>query len=155
VLELLLIAAAFALLHWWQTRPLASGPAPELSGPAVSGEQLNLRELRGRTVLVHFWAEWCPLCRAGQDSIQSIAADYPVITVAMQSGDAVVVRNYLEEESLSLPTLADPRAEISGEWGVSAVPTSFVIDPDGVISYREVGFTTEAGLRTRLWAASQ
>lgn len=154
-LELALILAAFATVHWWQTRPLASGPAPALSGLSVSGEQLDLRQLRGKGVLVHFWAEWCPVCRAEQDAIQSISADFSVISVAMQSGDQAAVRHFMEQESLSFPTLADPQGEIAGDWGVSAVPTSFVIGPDGVIDYSEVGFTTETGLRTRLWAAGR
>ena len=154
-LNLALILAAFAAIHWWQTRPLASGSAPSLNGRSVSGEPLDLRGFRGRSVLVHFWAEWCPVCRAEQGAIQSIADDFPVITVAMQSGDGAAVREFMEQEALSFSAIADPRGEIAGDWGVTVVPTSFVIDPEGVIRYNEVGFTTEPGLRARLWAAGR
>ena len=121
----------------------------------MSGEALDLRGLRGKSVLVHFWAEWCPICRAEQGTIQSIADEFPVITVAMQSGNAAAVQAFMEQESLSFSTIADPRGDISGDWGVDVVPASFVIDPEGVIRYTEVGFTTELGLRTRLWAAGK
>ena len=154
-LEIALIVATFAAIHWWQTRPLASGTAPELKGVSVNGEPLELEELRGNSVLVHFWAEWCPVCRAEEGTIQSIAGDFPVITVAMQYGDRAEVLRYLEHSSLSFPTLADPHGEIAGDWGVSVVPTSFIIGPDGSIDYSEVGFTTEAGLRVRHWAAGR
>lgn len=154
-LNLALILAAFAAIHWWQTRPLASGAAPALNGRSVSGKPLELRGFHGRGVLVHFWAEWCPVCRAEQGAIQSIADDFPVITVAMHSGDRAAVREFMEQEALSFSAIADPRGEIAGDWGVTVVPTSFVIDPEGVIRYREVGFTTEPGLRMRLWAAER
>ncbi len=152
-LDLALILAALAAIHWWQTHPLASGAAPVLSGRSVSGEALDLSGFRGRSVLVHFWAEWCPVCRVGQGAIQSIADDFPIITVAMQSGDGAAVRDFMKQQSLSFSTIADPQGDIAGKWGVKAVPTSFVIDPDGIIRYSEVGFTTEPGLRARLWAA--
>ncbi|GEM_PF-160473 len=149
------ILAAFAAVHWWQTRPLATGEAPPLKGRTVDGAAADLRAAQGRPVLVHFWAEWCPVCRLEEDGIAAIAGDHRVITVAMQSGDAARVRAYLKRHGLGFPVLADPHGAIAGDWGVRAVPTSFVIGPGGRIRFREVGFTSEAGLRARLWAAAR
>ncbi len=148
-----LVVAAFAVIHWWQTRPLASGQAPKLSGLSVSGEHLDLHRDLGRPALVYFWAEWCPICRAEQGTILSIAEDYPVISIAMQSGDAGTVQKYLVEQRFDIPTIADPRAEIAGLWGVKSVPTSFIIALDGEIAHAAVGYITEPGLRARLWSA--
>jgi peroxiredoxin len=151
IANLLLILAVFIGIQWWQARPLASGPAPDLKARLVTGEAIDLGQYRGKTVLVHFWAEWCPVCRAEQGNIQAIAEDFPVVTIAMQSGGASAIREHMAEQGIDFATIADPRAEISGAWGVTAVPTSFVVDPEGVIRFTAVGYTTEPGLRTRLW----
>jgi peroxiredoxin len=60
---------------------------------------------------------------------------------------------YVEEQGLTFAVAADPDATIAGQWGVAAVPTSFVLDPEGRIRFSVVGYTTEVGLRVRLWAA--
>ena len=104
-------------------------------------------------MLVHFWATWCPVCRAEQDTIEALAKDHPTVTVAMQSGAAAVVAEHLNKEALSFPVLNDPDGAISAEWGVRAVPTSFVVDGAGQIRFVEVGYTTGLGLRLRLWLA--
>jgi peroxiredoxin len=106
-------------------------------------------------VLVHFWATWCPICRTEQDTINAIARDTPnVITVAMQSGSRDEVEKYLKQQGLSFPVLNDPDGRIAAAWGVHAVPASFIIDPDGQIRFVEIGYTTETGLRLRLWLAA-
>lgn len=148
-----LILALFAAVHWWQTRPLASGAAPPLVADLVGGGRVDLAALQGRPVLVHFWAEWCPVCRAGQGAIEAVSKDFTVVTVAMQSGDAQAVREHLQGQGLSFDTVADPAGLVAGDWGVRAVPANFIIDASGTIRFTEVGYTTEAGLRARLWAA--
>ncbi len=153
--NILLIMAVFAAIQWWQARPLASGPAPDLRAKLVSGEPVDLDQYLGKTVLVHFWADWCPVCRAEQGNIQAIAKDFAVVTIAMQSGSARAIHEYMAEQGLDFATIADPRAEISSAWGVKAVPTSFVVDPEGVIRFTAVGYTTETGLRARLWAVEK
>jgi peroxiredoxin len=150
-----LFMLALLLLQWWQSRPLASGPAPTLAAQLINGETVDLKNYRGKPVLVHFWAEWCPICSAEQDSIQSLSEDFEVLSIAMQSGQAQTVRAFMQQENLSFPTIADPLGEISGQWGVRAVPVSFIIDGQGDIRFSEVGYTTEAGLRARLWAAKK
>ena len=104
-------------------------------------------------MLVHFWATWCPICRAEQGSIDALARDTPVITVAMQSGDRNAVVQHLRKEELNFPVLNDPDGVIAAQWGVRAVPASFIVDGAGQIRYVEVGYTTGIGLRLRLWLA--
>jgi peroxiredoxin len=150
-----IFVVVFGLVQWWQARPLASGPAPELTGLGVDGRPHRLGNLRGQTVLVHFWATWCPVCNATDGAIQSIAEDYPVISIAMQSGSPTDILEHMAEQGLSFPAISDPRGEIAGLWGVTGVPTSFIIDPRGRIAHTSIGFSTEAGLRARLWAAGE
>lgn len=145
--------AIFAGLQWWRSDPLASGDAPPLTGTLIGADQFDLQTLRGSAVLVHFWAAWCPVCQLGDDSIDAIAKDFKVITIAMQSGGAKEISAHLRNEGFSFPVIADPYAEIASRWGVTAVPASFVIDPAGHIKFATLGHTTEAGLRARLWAS--
>ena len=140
-------------VRFWQQQGVASGPAPLLAGVKLSGEPFVLAALNGQPVLVHFWATWCPVCRAEQDAIEALAKDYPTITVAMQSGEASAVAAHLNKEALSFPVLNDPDGAISAQWGVRAVPTSFVVDGAGRIRFVEVGYSTGLGLRARLWLA--
>ncbi len=152
--RLALIVALFAVLYWWRSVPLASGQAPALAGDVVGTGSMDLEDLRGRPVLVHFWATWCPSCRLGDDGIDAIAEDYDVITVAIQSGGLAEIRRHLNEEGLSFPVIPDHHGELATRWGVPGVPTSFVIDGNGQIRFTAVGYTTEIGLRGRLWAAT-
>jgi len=137
----------------WQQSGVASGPAPALTGVLLDGKTVTLAAYAGRPLLVHFWATWCPVCRAEQGSIDALAHDAAVITVAMQSGDREAVVQHLRKEALSFPVLNDPDGVIAAQWGVRAVPASFVVDGAGQIRYVEVGYTTGIGLRLRLWLA--
>ena len=137
----------------WQQNGTASGPAPALAGELLDGKPVALAAFAGRPVLVHFWATWCPICRAEQGSIDALARDVTVITVAMQSGDRDAVIQHLRMETLSFPVLNDPDGVIAALWGVRAVPASFIVDGAGQIRFVEIGYTTGIGLRLRLWLA--
>jgi peroxiredoxin len=152
--NLLLIATLIAAVQWWQTRDLPKGHAPSLSGALLDGRSVDLEDYRGRPVLVHFWATWCPVCRAEQGTIQRLAEDFPILTVATSSGKAPQIRNYLNEQMLDFPVLPDERGELARQWQVGGVPASFVIDPRGNIASTTMGYTTGLGLRLRLWLAS-
>jgi len=156
LLSILLVLAVFIGVQWWQARPLASGPAPALSGTLLDGRPLSLERLGaqgdGRPVLVHFWATWCPMCKMGQGTIDAIARDHRVVSVAMQSGNASDLRAYMDEQGLSFPVVPDQDGTLASAWGVPGVPASFVVDGAGRIRFATVGYTTEAGLRARLWA---
>ncbi len=148
----LLLVIVFGV-RTWQQRDMASGDAPLLLGVTLAGERYTLPARPAHPVLVHFWATWCPVCRTEQGNIAAIARDHDVITVAMQSGSAQEVARYLQEQGLNFPVVNDADGSLSGIWGVHAVPASFIIAPDGQISFVEVGYTTEIGLRLRLWWA--
>jgi peroxiredoxin len=75
--------------------------------------------------------------------------------VATTSGDAEAVRAYLAQQGLSFPTLVDEDGSVGRTWGVKGVPASFVVDADGQVAHAAVGYTTELGLRLRLWLAGR
>lgn len=154
-LELLVFIVIIFGVRAWQQRDIVTGMAPPLSGTLLDGKPFVLAAKPAQPVLVHFWATWCPICRAEEGSIESLAHDNPnVITIAMQSGNSAVVQQYMREQSVSFPVINDADNQISARWGVQAVPASFIVDTDGKIRYVEVGYTTGVGLRLRLWLAS-
>jgi hypothetical protein len=86
LVNLVLIVVAFGALQWWKSRPLASGPAPPLAGVTLSGRAFDLQAVGPEPILVHFWATWCPVCQLMDGTIEAIAKDYRVITVAPALG---------------------------------------------------------------------
>lgn len=151
---------ALLAVHAWQTRHVPSGPAPGFSAPAVAapnGTTVSLAQWRaahpGQPVALNFWAEWCPVCKLEQGNVSRVARHWPVLTVALRSGDAPAVQRELARRGLAWDAVADPHGEIAAAYGVSAVPAFIVIDADGRISTSSVGYTTTPGLWLRLlWA---
>jgi thiol-disulfide isomerase/thioredoxin len=151
--EALILVIVIVGIRAWQQRDVVSGATPALAGSLLDGSAYVLPERR--PVLVHFWATWCPVCSAEQGSIQSVSqGDYEVVTVAMQSGSPADVARHMARQRLDFPVLNDADGRISAAWGVHAVPASFIVDRDGQIRFVEIGYTTEIGLRLRLWLAA-
>ncbi|WPL17200.1 Stage IV sporulation protein H [Thiorhodovibrio winogradskyi] len=150
--DLVIVLAVVGLVQWWQARPLATGMAPPLAGvEVVSGDRLDLANLRGKPVLVHFWGTWCPVCRLMDGTIARIAEDHTLVSVAMYSGSADEVSAYLDENDHVFPVVLDPNGQMAGRWGVVGVPASFIIDADGRIRFATRGVRSGPGLRLRLW----
>lgn len=150
--EALILAAIVGAVSVWQNRGLAEGVAPPLAGTRTDGSVVTLGA-DGTATLVVFWATWCKVCRAEAGNIESVAADWPVITVAMQSGDRDAVRAHLAARGLQTPSLEDDGSDIAKAWNVRVVPAHFIVDGAGNIRFRSVGYTTTLGLRARLWWA--
>ncbi|MCG6897873.1 MAG: protein disulfide oxidoreductase [Thiocapsa sp.] len=154
LIDIALILAIVAGVHWWKARPLVSGEAPPLAELTLDGRALDLADLRGQPVLVHFWASWCPMCKLMDGAVAALARDHPVVTVAMQSGDRAALQDVMRQTGHDFPVIADPTGQIAGRWGVIGVPASFVVDSAGQIRFATVGVSTEPGLRLRMWAAA-
>lgn len=150
-IELLIILAVFGGITTWQNSGLASGKAPPVAGLRTDGSPVKVSP--GETALVVFWATWCGVCKAEARNIEAVAQDWPVVSIAMQSGERDEIADYLKERDLKLPAIADDDSNIAEAWGVRVVPAHFVVDPAGNIRFRVVGYTTTWGLRARLWWA--
>lgn len=137
----------------YQLRDVARGPAPALAGIDMHGRPLSLEAYRGKPVLLHFWATWCGVCKAEQSNIDAIARALPVVSVASESGDARKVSAYVREHAIAPEVIVDPSGTLARSFGVHAFPTTFVIDAAGHIRHAEVGYTSELGLRLRMWLA--
>ncbi|MCY1366971.1 periplasmic protein thiol:disulfide oxidoreductase, DsbE subfamily [compost metagenome] len=158
---LLLVLAVVFGVQAWQTRHVPSGTAPELAftvlHPDGSRSSTTLADWRathpGQPVALHVWAEWCPICRTEEHSVTRLARDWPVLTVAMQSGPPDAVARVLAKRQLPWATALDTRGEIARALGFRAVPAFVVVDDRGRLRGASVGYTSEIGMRLRLWWA--
>ena len=157
--QLAMLVAIVVAVQAWQTRHVPAGPAPDLAisvlqpdGTTISTTLAQWRQAHpGQPVALHFWAEWCPICRTEENSITRLAQDWPVLTVAMQSGPATKVGQVLQQRQLPWQTAVDTRGELTRAFGFQSVPSFVVIDGQGRLRSASAGYTTELGMRLRLW----
>lgn len=151
--QVALVLLVLGAVHLYRTWDTASGQAPAFQARDLHGRPVALSDYAGQPMLVHFWASWCPVCRLEEDSIDALARDRPVLTVALDSGSDGELKQYMTEQGLEFTVINDRDGAIAARYGVQGVPASFVIGPQGDIRFTSVGYTTGVGLRLRLWLA--
>jgi len=151
-LEIAIIIAIIFAVRSWQQRNLVEGIAPSFQSILLDGKTINLEDFNGKPLLLHFWADWCPFCKLEEGSISRIKNDWPVLTIAYQSGGEKNVAKHMKERNIqSWPTIVDQNGQLADLFGVTVVPTSIILDGEKNIRFSEVGLTSEWGLRLRLW----
>lgn len=142
----------------WQARNLVppGEPAPALSLPQLDGDPVDLEALRGKAVMVQFWATWCGVCKREFGALNAVHEDATddrvLLTVVEDHDDLDALRAFADERELDYPILlAD--AETLQAWNVGAFPTTYWIAPDGTVSARRVGAVTRWGMAWRLGRA--
>ena len=132
---------------------LAGRPAPEVAGPDLSGHEVRLSSLRGRYVVVNFFATWCTPCVREHPELvrfqarHELAGDATVVSVVYDDQPSDVQR-FFAERGGTWPVVTNERAKV--EWGVRGVPESFLVDPEGTVLVRVVGGVTNTGLERLL-----
>lgn len=153
-LFLLLLAAVTTVSDAWRSRAVPDQGLPDWPLHSLEGETIDLDSLSAEgPVLVYFWATWCGVCKLVSPTVDWLADDYTVISVALTSGDSRRVARYMTAKGYHFPVVNDPRGELARAWGISATPSIAVIR-NGEISSFTVGITTPPGLLARLWWAS-
>ncbi len=143
VLFLLITGLSLSLAGFTATatelKPTKPRPAPELNLSALDGGRVNLADLRGRVVLVNFWAVWCPPCRKEMPSMERLSkllAERPFTILASNAGETPEqIRPFLKEVPLTFPILLDQDSARMKAWRVFVLPTSFLVDKQGQIRY--------------------
>ena len=141
-------------ISWWKSRDAFTGNLSEFNVELMDGSRFMISKYSGKPVLFHFWATWCPICDLQKGSVESIAKDYPVISIASWSEGSAEVKSYMQENELKFPVMLDESGQLARYFGLKGVPASFILSPSGEIKFVETGYTTELGLRIRLWLSS-
>lgn len=109
--------------------------APDFTLPTLTGTDIKLSDLRGRPVLLNFWATWCAPCRVEMPELeaayQSHTADKLAIIAINREETAALVEPFVTEMGLTFDIALDEKAEISNLYGVFNMPTSYFLDGSG------------------------
>ena len=118
--------------------------APDFTLPDLTGKPVRLAEFRGKTVIIDFWATWCPPCEFQVPELNALrkahaeAADVAVLGIAVDVEGVEVVAPWSEEKGIEYITLIGDE-DLAREFGAMGFPTLVVVGPNGVIESRHVG----------------
>jgi cytochrome c biogenesis protein CcmG/thiol:disulfide interchange protein DsbE len=139
-------AAPRLLPHLGAVVGLSSGGriVPAYDVTTLDGRHLTTDSLRGRVVLVNFWATWCGPCRVEMPLLQRMyerhrSRGFVLLGLSVDRGSADAVRRYLREQGVSYPVAIVGAAEERAFGGVRGYPTSFLIDRSGVVQHAVIG----------------
>ena len=123
--------------------PGESVEAPTFSLPDLTGRKIQLKDYRGRLVFLNFFATWCGPCREEMPGMERLFRAYQdkglaVLAIDMQES-AKTVRPFVQELKLSFSSLLDTKGSVSHEYGIRALPGSFLVGRDGNILWRAMG----------------
>jgi thiol-disulfide isomerase/thioredoxin len=126
-------------------------PPPVLQTRLLDGRVVSLEQLRGKVVLVNFWATWCPYCRHEMPAMEAFYQDYRgqgfEILALSQDDSADAVADFMARESYRFPVAMADASSAAAFGGVSRLPTSFVIDKQGVVRHKISGQVHYARLK--------
>lgn len=149
VFYLLVSLIIFATQFLYESN-MVFGTPPAMPSQTIDGQPVSDQSAKGPGI-IYFWAEWCSLCKRMQKPVSMILADYPGVTVSVKSGDKREVTEYLLDNGLHWRVANDANGEVSDSFGVIAVPTLFFFNKEGNIIFASSGYTSEPGIRFRLW----
>jgi cytochrome c biogenesis protein CcmG/thiol:disulfide interchange protein DsbE len=125
----------------------AQGVAPAFVLPEIGGGQVSLADLRGKVILLNFWATWCPPCRREIPDFISLQGQYGaqgLQIVGIGTDEPEKVRAYAQENGMNYPVLFGTDDVALKYGGIDAIPTTFLIDRQGRIVTKYVGLRSRA-----------
>jgi cytochrome c biogenesis protein CcmG/thiol:disulfide interchange protein DsbE len=137
-----------------ETAPRKGFLAPDFSLTTLDGATVQLSDLRGRPVLINFWASWCGPCRAEMPHIKAAyethSGDGLIVLGIDQLESPPQVARFVEEFDLTFPILLDRDGKVSEAYQARALPTSFFVDANGIIRDAFTGPMTAGLIESKL-----
>jgi cytochrome c biogenesis protein CcmG/thiol:disulfide interchange protein DsbE len=143
------LCLALAFLPQCGRKVKESGAAPDFTLKTLEGEQMTLTSLKGKVVLLDFWATWCGPCRESIPHLVNLHKNYRekglvILGMSADKGDGDVVRRFVKSMDIPYPIMITPE-EVLRSYGVTALPTTVFIDREGKIREKMIGFNSKIG----------
>jgi len=118
--------------------------APEFRLLAMNGRTASLSEFRGKVVMVHFWATWCPPCVDEIPTLDRLyrsfaGKDFEMLAVSVDEGGLASVGPFMQKNRLTVPVLFDPDRRIAALYGTYKFPETYIVDRNGVVRHKVIG----------------
>ncbi|NQT33107.1 MAG: TlpA family protein disulfide reductase [Candidatus Omnitrophica bacterium] len=123
----------------------AQAMAPDFTLKDLEGNPFSLSNVKGKVVILDFWATWCPPCRMEIPHFQALSTEYKdkglvVIGIALDDGGAAVVGPFAKSNGVTYPILIGNQQVAAAYGGIRGIPTTFIIDRKGRIVEKYVGY---------------
>ncbi len=122
---------------------LAGYSPPDFTLPTLDGSSIALSDLKGKVVLINFWATWCSPCREEMPSLERLYRHFKYEKFALLAVDIMEhpekVKKFAREYNLSFPILLDRTGDISAKYAANALPTTYIIDKEGKAVGKAIG----------------
>ena len=142
-LKALLVAAALAIAPALSAGD-AGGPAAAFSLKSRTGGEVSLSSLKGKVVLINFWATWCGPCRKEMPLLEQIQKKYAPLGFTMLGvnveEDTRLMDTFLKDVPVTFPVLLDPANGVSKLYNVSAMPSTVIVDRKGNVRFIHQGY---------------
>jgi thiol-disulfide isomerase/thioredoxin len=127
-----------------QEAPKEGFLAPQFALNDLSGNLVRLTDLKGKVVLLNFWASWCAPCRREIPSLERLYQmrkdkGFKIVAVNGERASPSQIASFADANGMSFPILLNPQGDVGGNYWVRAIPTSFLLDKKGVIRWKIVG----------------
>ena len=119
-------------------------PAPNFQLPDLNGRLVTLSDLRGKVVLLNFWATWCGPCRVEMPAMEQLyrtlsRKDFEILAVSIDAQGVAVTRPFQQEYHLTFPILHDADYRVGMTYGARSLPMTFLVDRQGVVRHQIFG----------------
>lgn len=118
----------------------------------LDGNMVSISDFSGDIVVLNFWATWCPPCREEIPdfiAVRNAYEDSGVQFIGISNEDVSTLRDFVDDFGINYPILIDS-TNIGGEWGISGIPTTFILDGNGGIAYKNVGMMSKSQLESAI-----
>jgi peroxiredoxin len=117
--------------------------APDFQLDTLTGDTVKLSDFRGSRVMINFWATWCPPCRAEMPDMEEFHQDKDIVILAVNLSDTEKsvedVEQFTDDFKLTFPILMDTNLDVANLYAIQPIPTTYMVDSNGIISYRAFG----------------
>lgn len=156
LIEATVIVLVLLLFSWFQNRGTLAADgamAPDFTLKTITGETVQLSELKGKKVLIYFFAPWCSICHMSGGNLNALRKarnedDLEILVVGLSYEFNGEIQDFSNELQLTMPVLYGEEQQMI-DYKIKGFPTYFVIDEEGKVQYRSVGYSTELGMRLR------